>query len=44
MQSLKVSVNYPILVNIHNESYVGELLLNVIGMRDKTTRDSSILK
>lgn len=44
MQSLKVSVNYPMLVYIHNESYVGELLLNVIGMRDKTTRDSSILK
>lgn len=44
MQSLRVSVNYPMLVNIHNESYVGELLLNVIGTRDKTTRDSSILK
>lgn len=33
MQSLRVSVNYPMLVNIHNESYVAELLLNVIGIR-----------
>lgn len=44
MQSLRVSVNYPMLVNIHNESYVARLLLNVIGTRDKTTRDSSIPK